>query len=138
MKGTQKIQKHNKRKRRVRVAIVASNNRPRVSVFRSNKHIYAQIIDDQKGNTIVSANDLKISKPTGLQKDQTRQSNKSQEPVISEKYLKVKVAEDVGELLAKFASKKKIKKVVFDRSGYKFHGRVKALAEGARKGGLQF
>lgn len=91
--------------------------KPRLSVFRSNKHIYAQLIDDLSHKTIVSANDLKIKK---------------------ENIKPVKIAEMVGIDIAKKAIKKKVKSILFDRSHYKFHGRVKALAEGARAGGLQF
>lgn len=90
--------------------------RLRLTVFRSNQAIYAQIIDDQKGRTLAAANSLKL---------------KTQDT-------KTKKAFAVGEQLAKKALKKKIKKVTFDRGSYRYHGRVKALAEGARKGGLLF
>ena len=105
-----------KRRRRVRAKIKGSAICPRISVFRSNKLLYVQIIDDQKGTTLVSV------------------SSKG----IKEGKSKVEKAFLVGELLAKEALAKKIKKVAFDKSGYKFHGRVKALADGARKGGLVF
>jgi large subunit ribosomal protein L18 len=107
------------RKRRVRAKVVGTG-RPRLTVFRSNKKIYAQIIDDVKEKTLVSAsvNDLDKLKLKGVDK-------------------KI-VAEMVGTKIAEKAEKAKIKKIVFDRSGYKFHGRVKALAEAARKGGLKF
>jgi len=82
--------------------------RPRISVFRSNKYIYAQVINDEKGQTLASA------KADGTE------------------------AFSVGEALAKKAKAKKITKVVFDKGGYKYHGQVKAVAEGARKGGLEF
>lgn len=85
--------------------------RPRLSVFRSNKYIYAQIIDDERGITLVEANS---------------------------KSLKIEKAKEVGKLLAKKAIKKGIKTVWFDRGKYKYHGKVKALAEGAREGGLNF
>ena len=102
-----------KRKRQ----IFGTKERSRLSVFRSNRHIYAQIIDDQKGETLCACNDLELKlskkKPT-------------------------EVALEVGKALAKKAQKKKIKKVVFDRGRYKFHGQVKALAEGAREKGLEF
>ncbi len=94
---------------------------PRLYVFRSNKHIYAQLIDDEKGKTLVSANDLELKKPSsGAKKG------------------KIGQAGAVGKLIAKKAIDKKIKKVVFDRGGYKYHGRVKALAEDAREAGLKF
>lgn len=98
------------RKRRVRAKVFGTPNRPRLSVFRSNKYIYAQIINDEKGKTLASAG----GKAT------------------------VNEASLVGETLAKKAKVKKITKVVFDKGGYKYHGRVKAVAEGARKGGLEF
>lgn len=93
--------------------------RPRLSVFRSNKTIYAQIIDDQKSKTLVAATSLKLGKE-------------------AQKLTKTEQAFKTGQLLAKKALKAKIKKVIFDRRGYKYHGRVKALAEGAREGGLKF
>jgi len=89
--------------------------RPRLCVFRSNQHIYAQLIDDDKGKVIVSAGDLDIKKG--------QKSEKSKE---------------VGKLIAKKAQEKKIDTVVFDRSGFPYHGRIKALADGAREGGLKF
>lgn len=95
-----------------------SDNRLRVSIFRSNKHTYAQIIDDEKGKTIVSFSDRKLKK-NGLMGKTER-------------------AFAVGEELAKLAKKKKIGKVFIDRGSYKYHGRVSALADGLRKGGLEF
>ena len=90
---------------------------PRLCVFRSNKHIYGQLIDDEKGKTLLVAKDLEIKKP-------------SKGRII--------LAKEVGKLLAQKAVEKKYKKVVFDRGGYRYHGRVKALAEGAREEGLKF
>lgn len=100
-----------------------SKNKPikkrlRLSVFRSNRWIYAQIIDDEKGQTLVAAAERELGKET--------------------KGTKTERAGLVGELLAKKALKKGIKKVYFDRGRFKYHGRLKALAEGARKGGLAF
>jgi large subunit ribosomal protein L18 len=112
-----KKEKFIQRKARVKAKVLASP-RPRLSVFRSNKFLYAQIIDDTKGKTLVSVS----SKDKEVGKAKTR----------------VEKASVIGEALAKKAIKAKIKKVVFDRSGYKYHGVVKALAEGARKGGLEF
>lgn len=103
------------RKTRVRRRLRGRGHRPRLSVFISNKHIYAQIIDDQKGRTLFAAVDSEVGGGKG-----------------------VAVAEKVGELLAKKAKEAKIKKVLFDRGGKKYHGRVKALAEGARTAGLEF
>jgi len=104
------------RKVRSRVRTKGSSSRPRLTVFRSNKHIFAQIIDDEKGITLAQTSSLKVKS----------------------KGKKVDIATEVGEEIAKEAKAKKVTKVVLDRSGYKYHGRVKALADGARKGGLQF
>lgn len=92
-----------------------SAQRPRLAVFKSSQHIYAQIIDDGKGLTIVAASDLAMK--TGTKKEK---------------------AELVGQDLAKKALGKKVKLIVFDRGGFRYHGRIQALAEGARKGGLEF
>ncbi|MGJ3204137.1 50S ribosomal protein L18 [Geobacillus thermoleovorans] len=108
-----------KRHARIRKKIFGTAERPRLSVFRSNKHIYAQIIDDTKSATIVSASTL--DKEFGL--DSTNN---------------IEAAKKVGELVAKRALEKGIKKVVFDRGGYLYHGRVKALADSAREAGLEF
>ncbi len=105
-----------KRHRRIRAKISGTKEQPRLSVFRSNKHIFLQLIDDSSQKTLASASDLKIKK----------------------KGTKTEIAKEVGKELAKLAKAKKIKKVVFDRSGYKYHGRIKASAEGAREGGLNF
>ena len=117
-----KKQKKERRHRRVRAKIVGSAERPRLCVFRSNQHIYAQLIDDQKGKTLASVKDLDVKK------------------VKSKNDLSGKQAKAfcVGELIAERAEKLKIKSIVFDRGGYKYHGRVKALAEGARSKGLVF
>lgn len=109
-----------RRQKRVRGHLKSGSVKPRLTVFRSNTHIYGQVIDDATGKTLISASDLKLSK--------TEVGKKT----------KVVVATIVGEKLSELLLKKKIKKVVFDRSGYKYHGRVKALADGARKGGLEF
>jgi len=107
-----------KRKTRVRAKIKGVILRPRLSIFRSNRYIYGQIIDDKKGETLVSKNSASLR--------------------LQGKYSKTKQAKSVGQLLAKKALKRGIKKVVFDRGAYQYHGRVKALAEGAREGGLEF
>lgn len=107
----QRISKH----RRIRKNITGTADKPRVSVFKSGQHIYAQIIDDSKGITLASESDLKIK--SGPKKEK---------------------ASLVGESLAKKAVKAKITRVVFDRGGFVYHGRITALAEGLRKGGLQF
>lgn len=109
-----------KRKQRVRFKVSKRPNRPRLSVFRSNTEIYVQVIDDTKGKTLVAFSSKKLSKK---QKTGKR---------------KIEIASLVGEKIAILAKKAKVKQVVFDRGGYKYHGRVKALAEAARKGGLKF
>ena len=105
---------------RVRAKVTGTAERPRLNVFRSSKHIYAQIIDDTKGNTLVSASTLDPElkgKAYGGNRD---------------------AAKAVGQLIAKKAAEKGIKQVVFDRGGYLYHGRVADLAESAREGGLEF
>ncbi|EAF4917664.1 50S ribosomal protein L18 [Listeria monocytogenes] len=116
-----KIDKNEVRKKRharVRSKISGTESRPRLNVFRSNKNIYAQIIDDVNGVTLASASNL----------DKDFGSAES----------KVDAASKVGELVAKRASEKGITSVTFDRGGYLYHGRVKALAEAARENGLEF
>ena len=122
MNTKSKQQKRNIRHKRVKARIFGTSRRPRLSVFRSNKHIYLQAIDDEKGKTMASASDLNLSGP-----------KKSKE-----KRKKIEAAKMVGEQLAKKLAVQKIKKAVFDRGGYKYHGRVKTAAEGARAGGLEF
>jgi large subunit ribosomal protein L18 len=117
------IERRIRRKGRVRAKVFGTGKRPRLSVFRSNVHIYGQIIDDEKGKTLVSASDLKLKKAAGAEHSRGK---------------KTEIAESVGEELAKKALVKKIKSVIFDRNGFAYHGRVKALADGARKGGLKF
>lgn len=117
MKAAQaKRNKRNIRHARVRSVVFGTEIRPRLAVFRSLSHIYAQLIDDNKGVTLVSAASKDIKGAKG----------------------KTNVAAEVGKLLADKAKQAKITSVVFDRGGNKYHGRVKALAEGAREGGLQF
>ena len=110
-----------KRKKRVRSRLRGTTERPRLNVFRSLNHIYAQAIEDTTGKTLVSASSLspELRGTIGYAGN-------------------VEAAKKVGELIAKKCLEKGIQKVVFDRSGYLYHGRVKALAEAARKGGLVF
>lgn len=109
--------------------------RLRLAVFRSNKAIYAQIIDDSKGKTLVSVNEKELL--AGPEKKS--KSSKINETVrIKNKLTKTEKAKLLGELLAKKATRSGLKEVYFDRGDYKYHGRIKALAEGARKGGLVF
>ncbi|OAT81160.1 50S ribosomal protein L18 [Desulfotomaculum copahuensis] len=110
-----------KRQLRIRNKIAGSAGRPRLNVFRSLQHIYAQLIDDQHGTTLASASTLSPE----LKGQFNGNSNRA-------------AAAAVGKLLAQKAQEKGIKAVVFDRAGYVYHGRVKALAEAAREGGLEF
>ena len=118
--------KRQRRHRRVRAKIKGTAKVPRLCVFKSAKHIYAQLINDEKGKTLIAANDLEIKKSTGSKISKSKEEKR---------YIK---AYKVGELIAQKGVKKGIEKVVFDRGGYKYHGKVKALAEGAREGGLKF
>lgn len=112
----------NKRRQRIRYRIRrnigGTASRPRLSIFRSNKEIYAQLIDDNAGQTLASAS--------------------SRESGCDSSLNKVDQAKSVGKMIAERASAAGVEKIVFDRSGYLYHGRVKALADGAREGGLQF
>lgn len=108
----------NRRKNKIRNKIKLVGDRLRLTVFRSNKYIYAQIIDDKTGKTLVAAIESELKT-----KDQKLKTDKARE---------------LGKLIAEKALKTKIKKVVFDKGPYLYHGRVKALAEGAREGGLEF
>jgi large subunit ribosomal protein L18 len=121
------------RHKRIRAKILGTATRPRLCVFRSGKHIYAQLVDDEKGKVLFSASDLKIknrapAKSKGKDEDKTS--------VVGQ--AKVGRAKEVGKLIAEKAKSSKIEKIVFDRGGYGYHGRVKAVAEGAREGGLKF
>jgi large subunit ribosomal protein L18 len=116
-----KNQERKKRALRIRKKIQGSKDRPRLSVRRSLKHIYAQIIDDGSGKSLI----------------QVGSTNKDVAQMISEKK-KTDVSRIVGEMIAEKAKEKGIEKVVFDRKGYTYHGRIKALAEAARKKGLRF
>ncbi len=107
--------KRQKIHKKIRMKINGTANRPRLCVFKSANHIYAQLINDENGKVLVATSDLKIKK--GKKTDH---------------------AIEVGKLIAKQALAKKIEKVVFDRGGFVFHGRVKAVAQGAREGGLKF
>ncbi len=117
MRGTKK-EARARRHSRVRRRIRGTSERPRLAVYRSNKYIYAQVIDDIDGRTIAAAS--------------------SQEPDLRSQRLTVETASKVGELVASRAKEAGVDSVVFDRAGYKFHGRVKALADAARDQGLEF
>ena len=112
---TKKVERRIKIKYRIRKSVFGTAERPRLSVFRSNKQIYAQVINDNEGKTLAAASSLGM-----------------------ETMPKIQQAEKVGELIAKKAKEAGIESVVFDRNGYLYHGRVKSLADAARKGGLNF
>ncbi|MGA8740565.1 MAG: 50S ribosomal protein L18 [Terracidiphilus sp.] len=102
---------------RIRAKLAGTGERPRLNVYRSLNHIYAQVIDDQKGVTIASASTLAAKSKTGGN---------------------VAAAKEIGKTIAEKAQEKGVKKVVFDRGGFLYHGRIKALAEAAREAGLEF
>jgi len=106
-----------RRKLRVRGNVSGTAERPRLTIFRSNSHMYAQVIDDQNGTTIASASSLQMKLKTGGN---------------------VASAKEIGKAVAERAIEKGVKKVVFDRGGYLYHGRIKALADAAREAGLEF
>lgn len=113
-----KVQKRVRIKRRVRGKVAGTTERPRLSVYRSNKQIYAQVIDDTSGRTLASASSVKLAG--------------------AENVGKVEQASLVGKAIAESAKAAGIESVVFDRNGYIYHGRIKQLAEAAREGGLKF
>ncbi len=115
-KNKEKNQKQARRHARVRAKIVGTASRPRLSVFRSNRGMFLQLIDDASGKTIASASTIEVKA----------------------KGKKVEISKELGKMIAEKAAAKKITAVVFDRGAYKYHGRVQAVAEGAREGGLQF
>lgn len=121
MKEVERIKKRKlRRRKRVRAKIMRVSkigNRSRLSIVRSNKYLYAQIIDDKRGVTLLGVHEKEVK---------------------GEKLTKSQRARELGRLLAGMVKKKKIKEVVFDRGVYKYHGRIKAFAEGAREGGLEF
>jgi large subunit ribosomal protein L18 len=116
MKTNIKLEKRARLHKKIRARVSGTETRPRLSVFRSNRYMYAQLIDDVRGVTLVSASDI----------------------ALADTLTKVERAKKVGEELANLAKKMKITTVVFDRGGFSYHGRVQALAEGARLGGLVF
>ncbi|MDH3426604.1 MAG: 50S ribosomal protein L18 [Acidimicrobiia bacterium] len=117
MRGSRADARH-RRHRRVRKSVFGATSRPRLAVFKSNRYIYAQVIDDTTGRTVVAAS--------------------SQEESLRDKRLTVDTAGEVGKLVASRAKEAGVSRVVFDRGGYPYHGRLKALAEAARQGGLEF
>ena len=116
-----KITGRERRRLRIRGKIAGTPERPRLSVFRSSRHIYAQVIDDVGGRTVATASTLSPDLKSTLQEDN-----------------KTDAAKKVGALIAKICLERQVEKVVFDRSGYLYHGRIKALADAAREAGLKF
>ncbi len=121
-----KKEKLKKRQKSVRAKVFGTAERPRLYVFRSLNHTYAQMINDDKGETILTESDILKEDKKGKEKSKVTKKEKTERAFA------------VGEKIAKKAKEKNINKVVFDRGGHLYHGRVKAVAEGARKGGLQF
>jgi len=119
-KSSQKMVVRAKRKRRIRANVSGTGERPRLAVFRSNRYLYAQIVDDAKGHTVAAAS--------------------SQEEEFRNKKVKnnLEGAKTLGEMMAKRALAKGVKAVVFDRGGYLYHGRIKSFADAAREAGLKF
>jgi large subunit ribosomal protein L18 len=117
MSAKSKTDSRKKRHRAIRKRIEGNMERPRLAVFRSTRHIYAQVIDDLSKKTLAATSDVDADKAAGKKKDRAKQ---------------------VGTAIAKKCLEKGIDKVVFDRAGYKYHGRVSALADGAREAGLKF
>ncbi len=115
--ATNKTTRREKIKRRIRKKVSGNTNRPRMTIYRSNSSVYVQLVDDLKGHTIMSASSRELS---------------------DKKSINIELASQVGKRIAEKAVAAGIEKVVFDRNGYLYHGKVKALAEGAREGGLKF
>ncbi|MDP3771682.1 MAG: 50S ribosomal protein L18 [bacterium] len=121
----QRTNPRDQRRRRIRARVAHRADRPRLSVFRSARHISAQLIDDGAGRTIAAASD-RDAKPIAGAVSEAKESRK------------VSIARAIGKLIAERARAKGVTKVVFDRSGYAYHGQVRAVADGAREGGLEF
>lgn len=117
-----RVKKELRRQKRVRKVVTGSAEKPRLSVYRSTKHIYAQLIDDAAGTTLAACSSMSKDLPE----------------LKSEKKTKTEAATLIGETLGKKALELGLKQVVFDRNRYRYHGRIKAIAEGARKAGLEF
>jgi large subunit ribosomal protein L18 len=117
-----KVEHRQRTKKHIRLHLAGSAERPRLTVFRSLKHVYAQLVDDDQGKTLVGVSDLteELAEPAKAVKGQ------------------VAVGKLVGQLMARRAKEKNIAQVVFDRNGFRYHGVIKAVADGAREGGLKF
>ncbi|TSC53214.1 MAG: large subunit ribosomal protein L18 [Parcubacteria group bacterium LiPW_72] len=150
MRIREKREKLYRRRMRVRAKVKGTSKAPRLSVYRSLKHIYTQIINDEKGVTLISASDREADGDIKI-----RKKSKGKKQIIATRHRYARSLEDlqtesnqssrgltlafaVGKLVAEKALKKRIKRVVFDRGGRVYHGQIKAVAEGARAGGLKF
>jgi large subunit ribosomal protein L18 len=139
-----------RRHKRVRNRVSGTQERPRIAVFRSNAHIYAQLIDDTSGRTLVSVSSLKLDAPVAKPAVKAEPDAEGKKPKKGKKVdaaatekaaaagRKIELAREVGRMLAQAAKEKGFGKAAFDRGGYLYHGRVAALAEGAREAGLEF
>ena len=127
-KDRSKIIKRKIRHRRVRAKIIGTSERPRLTVFRSNKHIYAQLIDDHSQKTLVQGGDL------SFKKEKSRGSAGHKKNIGG----KTVLSKNAGHALGKILLEKGFEKIVFDRGGYRYHGRVKALADGLKEAGIKF
>jgi len=130
-----KIRKLARRQRRTRAKISGTVIRPRLSVFRSNRHVWAQLIDDKSGKTLAVASDFDMKLPKDAKTEEIEVKDGDKKKTLA---AKCATAYEVGKEIAKKAEALSIKEAVFDRGGRKYHGRVKGLADGARSGGLKF
>lgn len=145
IKKEPRADRRNRRHQRNRSVIIGTAKRPRLSIFRSEKHIYAQLIDDERSSTLASASSVsedfrgktKVKAIKDTKKKETKAVPAAQ-PKTEKKGSPTELAKSVGTLVAKRALEIGIREVVFDRGGSKYHGRVKALADGAREAGLVF
>ena len=145
-KAYEKRQQRLSRKARVRKKVRGTSDRPRLSVYRSLNHIYAQVIDDDSGKTLASVSSLRMEMPAAEVKEaagteeegQKEKKGKKKKKEKKPEGLKVRRSRAVGKAIAEKATGLGLKKVVFDRAGFLYHGRVAALAEAARKNGLEF
>jgi len=119
-----KMKTREQRKKRIKARIKESGNLVRIAVFKSRNHIYGQVIDDRKGETVASQNDINISKKE-LAEEKSKLKGKE------------RIAFITGKMIAKKIKEKNIEKLVFDRGGFRYHGRIKAFAEGVREGGVK-
>jgi large subunit ribosomal protein L18 len=142
-----KAHKRNRRHKHIRHTVVGTADRPRVSVFRSGGHIYAQIIDDEQGRTLAAVSSLKLEKPapapapaaeTDAEGKGKKGKKKGGKKPKAPEGAKILQAKEVGKMVAEVAKEKGIVRIRFDRGGFLYHGRVAALAEAMREGGLEF